>query len=555
MTTTPDAPARRRRRSLLGPAVAGLLALALPAAGAGASAAAVPTAGARPTVAPLVTDDAHPTTATSTWVVQVAAGHLDSAARAVRAAGGRVVQRLAHLDVLVVRAGQAQARRIAAARGAGVTGVTADSSTHLLSSGWGGSTYSSTSTGSSSSSSSVGLGGSGSVFWGSGSSGGTGGTGWDEGWSSGSGAAGTPLRSVERDLGTSMLSVAGINGSGVDVAVLDSGVSRVPGLDAAGKVVYGPDLTTDALDPVRRNNDGFGHGTHVAGIIAGADPDTTAEGVRFTGIAPRARVVSVKVATANGATSVSTMLVGLEWVIANRTRGVNLRVLNLAFGTDSSNAALLDPIAAAVERVWASGIVVVVSAGNQGDSLGHLLDPAYDPYVIAVGAQDLGRAGDRSDDQVTSFSSRGDGRRNPDLVAPGVDLESLRVPGSTVDLLVGPGTSSGPRFLRGSGTSQAAAVVSGAVALLLQARPTLTNDQVKDVLRSSADELRGATPEAQGRGAIDLLGALGATPTGVRQSWPRASGLGSTDAASGSYLGKSWAGKAWAGKAWASIWL
>ena len=479
-------------------AAAGLLALALPVAAAlpvGAAARPAPTAAA-----------ARP--APALWVVQVAPGRMPTAATAVARAGGTVTRRLRSLDVLIVTATPAAAQRIGGARTAGVVGVTADSPAHLL--GYGPAA---------------------------------------PGW-----PGGRSLRSVERDLAAPQVWRSGATGAGVDVALLDSGVSRVGGLDGAGKVAYGPDLTTDASDPSRRNVDGFGHGTHVAGIIAGSDSPDTTDPTRFQGIAPQARIVSVKVATANGATSVSTMLAGMDWVILNRSRGYDLRVLNLSFGTDSTNPALVDPIAAAVERVWASGIAVVVSAGNEGRLVGHLLDPAYDPYVIAVGAEDTGFTGWDGDDAVAAFSSRGDGRRNPDLVAPGVDVESLRVPGSTVDRLLGTAGVSDPRYLRGTGTSQAAGVVSGSIALLLQARPSLTNDQVKQMLRSSAVDLRGTGEAAEGAGALDLPGLVDAPAPATRQSHPRSTGAGSPDAAGGSFLGKAWAGKAWAGKAWASIW-
>ena len=263
-------------------------------------------------------------------------------------------------------------------------------------------------------------------------------------------------------------------GSGVDVALIDSGVSPLPGLtavnkDGRAKLVYGPDLSPDSQSAATRNLDGFGHGTHLAGIIAGRDvtgpvSTGTPAGV-FTGAAPDARIVSVKVADANGNTDVSQVLAAIDWVVQHaHDPGFNMRVLNLSFGTDSAQSYLLDPLAYAAEQAWKHGIVVVTSAGNSGATNGRLTDPAIDPYVIAVGASDRNGTYGNADDSIPAFSSRGDGTRNPDLVAPGTHIQSLRVPGSTIDTKYGATGAIDSQFFRGSGTSQSAALVSGSVA-------------------------------------------------------------------------------------------
>ena len=330
----------------------------------------------------------------------------------------------------------------------------------------------------------------------------------------------------------------GFSGAGVDVAVIDSGVVPVNGLTAPGKVVHGPDLSFESGQDEVRHLDTYGHGTHMAGIIAGRDdavPSPVTEGGhdRFVGIAPDARVVSLKVADSAGATDVSQVIAAIDWVVQHGRRdGLNIRVLNLSFGTDGVQDARLDPLAHAVQQAWHRGVVVVVSAGNEGYGDGRMNNPAYDPYVIAVGGSDGRGTVAPGDDVVAAWSSRGDAARRPDLVAPGQSVVSLRDPGSRIDV-DHPAGRVGERFFRGSGTSQAAAVVSGAAALLLQQRPGLTPDQVKHLLTATARRLPEADPLAQGAGLLDVkAAAAAATPTST-QTWPRSLGTGSLELARG----------------------
>jgi serine protease AprX len=331
---------------------------------------------------------------------------------------------------------------------------------------------------------------------------------------------------------------AGFSGAGVDVAVLDSGVVPVNGLTAPDKVVNGPDLSFEAGDETVRHLDTYGHGTHMAGIIAGRDdavstPVQAAGHGQFVGIAPDARVVNVKVADSSGATDVSQVIAGIDWVVQHgQSNGLNIRVLNLSFGTDGVQDYRLDPLAHAVEQAWHRGVVVVTAAGNDGYGDARMNNPAYDPYVIAVGGSDGRGTVGPEDDVVAGWSSRGDAARRPDLVAPGSSVVSLRDPGSRIDL-DHPGARVGERFFRGSGTSQAAAVVSGAAALLLQQRPDLTPDQVKALLTSTARPLPYADQAAQGAGILDVkAAAAAATPTST-QTWSRSLGTGSLELARG----------------------
>jgi serine protease AprX len=356
------------------------------------------------------------------------------------------------------------------------------------------------------------------------------------------------LYNVRKATGAGDYWAAGFTGNGVDVAVIDSGVTPVMGLDGAGKVVNGPDLSFESQSDATRYLDTYGHGTFVAGIIAGRDPGTyptlATDDSHYMGVAPDARIISLKVADARGGTDVSQVIAAIDWVVQHRnTDGMNIRVLNLSFGTDSIQAYKLDPLAYAVEVAWRSGIFVVVSAGNHGyggnadgvktdpgdDTLN---DPAYDPLVLAVGASDPKGTAVTTDDVVAAFSSRGDKTRRPDVLTPGRSIVSLRVPGSYIDQTFPDGRVV-DRFFRGSGTSQAAAVASGAAALAIQQRPTITPDQLKGLFNGTAYKLPKSDPDWQGRGLLDLAKArTTATPLTIQKP-TAATGTGSLELSRG----------------------
>jgi Subtilase family len=242
------------------------------------------------------------------------------------------------------------------------------------------------------------------------------------------------------------------------------------------------------------------------------------------------------VSTYNGATDVSQVLAAIDWVVQHRTSGgLNIRVLNLSFGTDSVQDYRLDPLTYAAEVAWRAGIVVVAAGGNEGFGNARLNDPAYDPFIIAVGADDPRGTPGSGNDLVPDFSARGESR-SVDFVAPGRSVISLRAAGSYIDTNHPEGRV-GDRFFRGSGTSQAAAVTSGVAALLLQQRPELTPDQVKYILRGSAAPLPSETSVAKGQGLVSISRAMNyATPTAAvaAQAWDAATGLGSLEASRGS---------------------
>jgi serine protease AprX len=382
---------------------------------------------------------------------------------------------------------------------------------------------------------------------------------------------GTTLDQVREAIGADQ---SGATGSGVDVAVIDTGMVPVPGLAGQGKVINGPDFSDQSRDRDLAHLDTYGHGTHVAGIIAGNDPNSG-----FRGVAPGARLVNVKAAGADGSTTLGAIVASVGWVIAHRNdNGLNVRVLNLSFGTSPSRYQS-DLLAYAVEQAWKAGIVVVVSAGNEGEKHHGLTSPAYDPFILSIGADDLSGTAAVGDDVVPAWSSRGT-TRNPDLVAPGRSIASLRDPNSALDL-AHPEARVGDDLLKGSGTSQAAAVVSGAVALLLERRPDLTPDQVKAIVKSSADPLSGPGPDAQGAGRLNVLHALAVAspdPASVLQPFqpaairgivaklvaglskgrqaqvgpvgPDGSRWGGAKSGGSSWGGAKWGGSSWGGSSW-----
>ena len=274
-------------------------------------------------------------------------------------------------------------------------------------------------------------------------------------------SGGTNVSTVAQVIGATSAAATGLDGTGVGVALIDTGVVPVPGLPAA-QIVNGPDLSFESQSDKLRYLDTFGHGTHMAGIIVGNDSS-----VGLKGIATKAKLTSVKVGSAGGVVDVSQMIAAIDWVVQHRNDDPAnpIKVLNLSYGTDMTLAQpYSDPLTFAVENAWLHGIVVVVAGGNAGSGQSDLSDPAYDPYVLSVGSASTKGTVSQSDDRLSTFSSTSTGR-NVDVLAPGESIVSLRDQGSYVDVNF-PNARVGSRLFRGSGSSQATAVVSGAVALL-----------------------------------------------------------------------------------------
>ena len=337
---------------------------------------------------------------------------------------------------------------------------------------------------------------------------------------------------------------AGWTGKGIGVALIDSGVAPVKGL-TSGNVVNGPDLSFDSQNPDQPDHvDEFGHGTHMASIIAGRDAVqakgaayVTASSSSFVGMAPDATLVSLKVASADGGTDVSQVIAAINWVIEHKDDpGLNIRVLSLSYGTDADVTKQdyrTDPLSYAVEQAWRKGIFVVVAGGNDGvTTTSSLANPAMDPYVMAVGAEDPGGTLATGDDTVPTFATHGTNQRHVEVVAPGVHVLGLKAPGSYVDV-ENPAASVGTRFLRGSGTSQATAVVAGAAALLLQKNPTWTPNLTKAALVQGGDPFAGSSQTYRGGGVISVTRSMNGGGSNGNQTFAPATGTGSIELSRG----------------------
>ncbi|HEX8346727.1 MAG TPA: S8 family serine peptidase, partial [Actinoplanes sp.] len=257
------------------------------------------------------------------------------------------------------------------------------------------------------------------------------------------------------------------------------------------------------------DGDGYGHGTFMAGLIAASG---AASGGAYRGVAPGADLIDVKVADAQGRTDLTTVLQGLQWVSDHRR---DVQVVNLSLSSNSPLPYQIDPLTQALESLWHQGVTVVVPSGNDGPGTGSVTSPGNDPVLLTVGGLDaVGTAG-RNDDVVGAWSGRGptwQGDAKPDLVAAGGHVVSLRSPGSVVDQ-ANPHARIGDGYLRGSGTSMAAAVTSGVVADVLAVQPRLRPDAVKNLLTGTAYPSAGLSRAAGGgTGGLDAVRALASAP-------------------------------------------
>lgn len=294
----------------------------------------------------------------------------------------------------------------------------------------------------------------------------------------------------------------GATGAGAAVAVLDTGIAGdLP--DFGGRVVASAVVNADATTA----GDGYGHGTHVAGLVAGDAP-------RYRGVAPDANLVSVKVGDDHGGVTVADVVNGLQFVVDHRDE-LGIRVVNLSLSSSVAESAKTDPLDAAVEATWLDGIAVVAAVGNRGtDADAVAYAPGNDPYAISVGAVDDQGTKRTWDDVLADWSSRGrtqDGVAKPDLVAPGAHIVSTLAPNSDFASLC-PSCIRDGRYFQIGGTSMAAAIVSGAVADLLGAHPDWTPDQVKGALLRTARRVRGGAQEVDVAAALRARGRDLASP-------------------------------------------
>lgn len=292
----------------------------------------------------------------------------------------------------------------------------------------------------------------------------------------------------------------GITGSGITVAVVDSGIFHgEPATDFAGRLLENTTTAEDLSD----TNDEYGHGTHVAGIIGGNGSNSDG---KYRGLAPGVNLINVKFGRQYDDSTERDLVEALQWVYDNKD-AYNIRVVNISATVGTSTSYTESPAAAAVEQLWLNGIVVVVAAGNHGSSpCATCHAPANDPYVITVGAVDNRNTPKISDDLMPVWSSRGetrDGYAKPDLLAPGAHIISYMPVGSMRESH--PENIVDEQYFQMGGTSMAAPMVTGAAALLLQARPDLTPDQVKWLFMKTARKLQ--KEPAGSAGVVDVFSA------------------------------------------------
>ena len=296
---------------------------------------------------------------------------------------------------------------------------------------------------------------------------------------------GNPVNTFLDTLGVRDLWAEGIDGTGIGVAVIDSGVT--------GDGDFTSSLTRKSFNPNSTTvNDVYGHGTHVAGIIAGNGTDSNGA---YMGVAPGITLISLKISDENGMAYESDTVEAMQWVYENKET-YNIRVVNLSINATQEMSYHVSPLDAAAEILWFNGIVVVASAGNYGlDTEFNPISaaPANDPFIITVGASDEQGTTKRKDDYIAPWSAWGDtldGHEKPDIIAPGKDIISVLSTLSDWDSQYPDRVVLNGEYFRLSGTSMAAPMVTGAVALLLQDEPNLTPDQVKYRLLNTAGSIK-----------------------------------------------------------------
>ena len=332
-------------------------------------------------------------------------------------------------------------------------------------------------------------------------------------------------------------STYGVNGNGIGVAVIDSGIEDRPDLHSnIVKVV-------DYVDVGKTNKgDPYGHGTHVAGVIAGSGKSSS--GV-YAGVATESRLIDLRVLDDNGRGYVSDVIAAIEWAVANQNskgwdgRALNIRVINMSLGHQPYESADTDPLTLACRKAVGAGIVVVVAAGNYGSDVnknvvyGGITSPGTEPSVITVGAMRTWGTDVRTDDSVAPYSSRGptfaDNFVKPDITAPGSNVVSVLSPNCTL-VKNNPQLYVDSSYMMLSGTSMAAAVVSGVTALILDENPSLTPNAVKAILMYTAEK-RAEGYLDTGAGYVNAFGAVNLaaninTSTPTSQYWISNGGIG-----------------------------
>lgn len=294
----------------------------------------------------------------------------------------------------------------------------------------------------------------------------------------------------------------GLTGKDITIAVVDTGISPHPDLTTpTNRIIAFKDFVKNKSNPYDDN----GHGTHCAGDAAG---NGHASGGKYSGPAPQANLVGVKVLSRTGSGSLSTVIAGVEWCIKNKKK-YSIDIITMSLGSKAQQSSQDDPVVKAVEKAWDNGIVVCVAAGNGGPDKGTISSPGISPKVITVGAFDDQNTVEHSDDKIADFSSRGptiDGIVKPDLLSPGVNIISLRVKGSYLDKTM-KSARVGKDYFSLSGTSMATPICAGSAALLLQTNPKAAPDKIKTFLRNGA--MKGSLPpNDEGQGYLNVKNSL-----------------------------------------------
>jgi len=365
------------------------------------------------------------------------------------------------------------------------------------------------------------------------------------------------LNVYNKAIGADRLWAEGYQGSSVTVAVVDSSIADLNDF----KQSYGGNgelrirATATIVGGSDFGKDWYGHGTHVAGIIGGNGTNSSG---RYIGVAPQVKLVAVDVSNEQGAGTIANVIAGLQWIYKNHV-AYNIRVVNISLNASVPESYHTSALNAAVEILWFKGIVVVVSAGNNGGGVNHgiLFPPANDPFVITVGATDDKGTASLTDDTLASFSAYGvteSGFAKPELVAPGKNIYSVLSKADNTLALAHPGhrhpdSNYRDYYMRMSGTSMSAPIVSGAVALLLQDEPHLTPDQVKYRLMATARPFSG------GNGAkyLDAYAAVKGTTTQSANTNVRASRLLWTGSQPVTWGSVSWNNVSWNSVSWNSV--
>jgi len=342
-----------------------------------------------------------------------------------------------------------------------------------------------------------------------------------------------------------------LQGEGIGVAVVDSGI-EARHRDIRNRLV----ADNNSLVPLLSSYDGYGHGTFVAGVVGGDNPTGTRE---YVGVAPKSNLIDVHVTTLTGASTESDVVEGLQWIYENH-EAHNIRVVNISLNASDAQSYHTSPLNAACEILWFNGIVVVASAGNRGE--GTIYPPANDPFVITVGATDDMGTKRISDDTVAHFSAYGttiDGFAKPDLVAPGRHIVAPMASPLALLPVLRPELVVDQNYMRMSGTSYSAPMVSGAIALLLESEPHLTPDQVKYRLMATANrDWPGYNATEAGAGYLDIAAAVrGDTQesanTDLVMSQLLTTGPSGLGHLIGSLLSLNWDSVLWSSVSWSSV--